>query len=82
MDGFVLLAQTEEDGECWVLVETTRDVAGCPRCGVRATGALRQSAPLYYQLNRSGVGRKAGQSMGTAGDHYFARDRLGRLGFA
>jgi hypothetical protein len=28
MEGFVVLSQTEEDGECWVLVETTRDVAG------------------------------------------------------
>jgi hypothetical protein len=27
MEGFVVLSQTEEDGECWVLVETTRDVA-------------------------------------------------------
>ena len=38
VDGFVVLSQTEEDGELWVLVETTADVAGCPSCGVRATG--------------------------------------------
>ena len=38
MDGFVVLSQTEEDGEVWVLVETTADLAGCPSCGVRATG--------------------------------------------
>ena len=38
MDGFVVLSQTEEDGEVWVLVETTADVAGCPSCGVKATG--------------------------------------------
>jgi hypothetical protein len=38
LDGFVVLSQTEEDGELWILVETTADVAGCPRCGVRATG--------------------------------------------
>jgi len=38
MEGFVVLSQTEEDGELWVLVETTADVAGCPSCGVRATG--------------------------------------------
>ena len=38
MDGFVVLAQTEEDGELWLLVETTRDLAGCPACGVRAIG--------------------------------------------
>jgi transposase len=38
MEGFVVHSQTEEDGELWVLVETTADVAGCPSCGVRATG--------------------------------------------
>jgi transposase len=38
MHGFVVLSQTEEHGELWILVETTADVAGCPRCGVRATG--------------------------------------------
>ncbi len=38
MEGFAVISQTEEDGELWVLVETTADVAGCPSCGVRATG--------------------------------------------
>jgi transposase len=38
MDGFVVLASTETDDELWLLVETTADVAGCPHCGVRATG--------------------------------------------
>jgi transposase len=38
MEGFVVLSQTEEDGECWVLVETTAEMAGCSSCGVRATG--------------------------------------------
>jgi len=38
MEGFLVLSQSEEDGELWVLVETTADVAGCPSCGVRATG--------------------------------------------
>ncbi len=46
MEGFVVLSQTEEDGECWVLVETTRDVAGCPRCGVRATGHGRSEVQV------------------------------------
>lgn len=41
MDGFVVLSQTEEDGELWVLVEKRADVAGCPSCGVRATGHRR-----------------------------------------
>ena len=36
--GFVVLSPTEEDGELFVLVETMAEVAGCPRCGVRATG--------------------------------------------
>ncbi len=38
MDGFVVLSQVEEDGELYVLVETTATVAGCPSCGVKATG--------------------------------------------
>lgn len=38
MDGFVVLTQTEEAGEFWLLVETDRDVVGCPSCGVRAVG--------------------------------------------
>lgn len=38
MDGFVVLSTSEEDGECFVLLETTRDRVGCPSCGVIATG--------------------------------------------
>jgi len=38
MDGFVVLTQTEEAGEWWLLVETERDVVGCPDCGVLAVG--------------------------------------------
>jgi transposase len=38
MDGFVVLAMTEEDGELFISVETTADVTGCGSCGVRATG--------------------------------------------
>ena len=38
MEGFVVLSQSEEGGELWVLVETTATVAGCPSCGVKATG--------------------------------------------
>jgi len=49
MEGFVVLSQTEEDGECWVLVETTRDVAGCPSCGVRATGHGRSVVQSHCQ---------------------------------
>lgn len=38
MDDFIVLAATEEDGECFVLVETRDRVVGCPSCGVIATG--------------------------------------------
>jgi len=31
-------ASLPRNGECWVLSETTAAVAGCPRCGARATG--------------------------------------------
>jgi transposase len=42
MDGFVVRAQMLEDGEWWLLVETTADVVGCPSCGVRAVGHGRR----------------------------------------
>ena len=38
MDGFVVLAMIEEDGELFISVETTANVVGCGTCGVRATG--------------------------------------------
>jgi transposase len=38
MDGFVVLAMIEEDGELFISVETTADVVGCGSCGVRAVG--------------------------------------------
>ena len=38
MDGFVVLASTDEEGECFVLVETKDRVVGCPSCGVIARG--------------------------------------------
>ena len=38
VEGFVVFSQSEEDGEVWVLVETTATVAGGPSCGVKATG--------------------------------------------
>jgi len=46
MAGFVVLSQTEDDGELWILVETTADVAGCPRCGVVATGHGRSEVQV------------------------------------
>lgn len=38
MDRFVVLSQTEADGELWLLVETESRPAGCPDCGVRGVG--------------------------------------------
>lgn len=38
MRGFVVLIDSEEDGELWLLVETDRKDVGCPSCGVRAVG--------------------------------------------
>ncbi len=43
MDGFVAGAQIEADGEVWICVETTADLAGCPACGVRAVGNGRRT---------------------------------------
>ena len=38
MDGFVVLAMIEQDGELFISVETTANVVGCGSCGVRAVG--------------------------------------------
>jgi transposase len=53
LDGFVVLSQAEESGEHWLLVETTRDLVGCPGCGVRATGHGR-SVVMVRDLPISG----------------------------
>ncbi len=42
LDGFVVTSQLERDGEHWLLVETTADVAWCRGCGVRAVGNGRR----------------------------------------
>lgn len=43
MPGFVVTAQTEsDDGELWLQVETTADLAGCPACGTPAVGHGRR----------------------------------------
>jgi len=36
LEGFALLAVAEVDGELELLVETTADLVGCPRCGAVA----------------------------------------------
>jgi hypothetical protein len=38
MEVFVVLSRGEEDGACWVVIETTRDVASCPSCEARELG--------------------------------------------
>ena len=42
MAGFVVGAHVIEDGEWWLLVETTAEVVGCSSCGVRAVGHGRR----------------------------------------
>ena len=42
MGGFVVVAHVLEDGEWWLLVETTADRVGCAACGVRAVGHGRR----------------------------------------
>lgn len=42
LPGFRVLAEMVEDGEVWLLVETHRDRAGCPACGVVAVGHGRR----------------------------------------
>lgn len=42
MPGFVVGAQLEVDGEWWLNVETTAEVAGCSGCGTRAVGHGRR----------------------------------------
>ncbi len=46
MEGFVVLSMTEEDGEVFLLVETTADLVGCPSCGVRAVGHGRSQVSV------------------------------------
>lgn len=42
LDGFVVLAQLEVDGEWWVKVETMASLVGCAGCGTRAVGHGRR----------------------------------------
>lgn len=42
LDGFVVGAQVEVDGEWWLLVETMADVVACEACGTRAVGHGRR----------------------------------------
>ena len=73
MDGFVVLAMIEEDGELFISVETTATVAGCGSCGVRATGHGRsviQMRDLPRAADRSGwCGGSGSGSVGTPTVH-------------
>ncbi|MCL4313604.1 MAG: hypothetical protein M1131_05645 [Actinobacteria bacterium] len=40
MGGFLVLSQTEEDGEVWILLETSADEASCPSFEVKALGMV------------------------------------------
>lgn len=46
MEGFVVLAQEERDGEWWLAVETTADRARCPACGGPAVGHGRAAVTV------------------------------------
>ena len=59
LSGFRLLAAMEEEGELFLLVETTTDVVGCP--GLWHAGSF-QGAPVG-----SGAGSACGWSPGPAG---------------
>jgi hypothetical protein len=54
MDRFVVLVMDRIEGECWLLVETTATVAGCPDCGVQAIGHGRSSVQVRDLPNGSG----------------------------
>ncbi len=45
-DGFRLVGATEQDGELWVLVETTATEIGCVSCGTRAVPKDRRRVHL------------------------------------
>lgn len=42
----MLAVNKDEQGELWVLVETVREVVGCPECGVRAKVKERPSVEV------------------------------------
>lgn len=46
LPAFRVLAEMVEDGEVWLLVETHRDRAGCPACGLVAYGHGRRTVQV------------------------------------
>ena len=46
LDGFRVLEVTETSDEVAIMVETSADVVGCPRCGVRALAKERRRVDI------------------------------------
>jgi transposase len=47
LPGFVVLAVSDNDGECEQAVETTADLVGCPECG--AVAELHDRRPTWVR---------------------------------
>jgi transposase len=47
LPGFVVLAVSDNDGECEQAVETTADLVGCPECG--AVAELHDRRPRWVR---------------------------------
>lgn len=56
---FKVLAVVEFPDELWISVETTADVVGCPRCGVRALARERMRVDIWDLPCFSCFGRSA-----------------------
>ncbi len=54
MEGFVVLAMDQIDGEWWLLVETAPRRVACPDCGVRSVGHGRSTVQVRDLPNGSG----------------------------
>ena len=59
MPGFVVGAQLEADGEWWLHVETTAEVAGCAACGTRAVGHGRSRNARMAAIRRGAVSSRS-----------------------
>ncbi len=66
MEGFVVLAMEEHEGEWWVLIETTAALVGCPDCGGRAIGHGRSIVQVRDLPVVGSPVRSCGASIGGA----------------